>query len=231
MPPQAPRHFEAAPPPETNSHQVLPMQQGPPHFEHLVEVEERMLENIMALHDKFDTLNLGADGQGGAIMYRPAAEGGFGHMGSLEQNMLAMNQNFTEEIRHSMRMMSDNMTWMKGAIQRQVMGRPEPSATINSSPGGGAYTIAVTGASLIIQTPHMPTYNSQPEKPPDIPGAVSHAALGNGDQSYMNFANLGNAPRSGSPAGMQRPSSASFGQPRGPYQQRHRPVSGSGMPH
>merc|ERR1711865_660283 len=77
-----------------------------------------------------------------------------GKFDAIPDQMAQMQKNFTN--------LNHNVQWMRGALQTV-----QPPISAGKSPAGipqggqGPYTIAVTGASLIIQTTNMPTF-SQP---------------------------------------------------------------------
>jgi len=149
-------------------------------------------DDLRALHDKLDSLDLNIRVQNEAIVAQPAPLSpgfdAYDQIALLGDGVLAMNRKFDDlkfsdqimQMEKYFKSMNQNMQWLRGAIQTNVVNKPDGVANSFGGmdvPSKGPYTIAVTGASLIIQTPNVPTF-SQPnttplQERPALPGGAN----------------------------------------------------------
>jgi len=84
------------------------------------------------------------------------------------------------QMQNNFAMLNQNMQWMRGAIQTNAPTITAAQTGLGKlgSAGPGPYTIAVTGASLVIQTPNLPNFAQSNTRPKPQPQGLSPSLYG-----------------------------------------------------
>jgi len=142
----------------------------------LREVEQSMSVLKNGLNQKFDSLGMDRlpVTSPSSLALRDAANPYCNDLALLEDDYRLNARKITDQLaqmQNNFAMLNQNMQWMRGAIQTNAPTITAAQTGLGKlgSAGPGPYTIAVTGASLVIQTPNLPNFaqsNTRPKPPP-----------------------------------------------------------------